>query len=113
METTLDVTNENKLESQSQRTAKVWHNFPGCNGHYRLGALRAERIRDSMGGSNLFRRSHYLYKQYDFHKSNKGDLPWFNTSDDADWLGGQLYIDGDILLSAADAARINLPSDRP
>jgi hypothetical protein len=101
------------LEPQSQRAAKVWHNFPDCIGPYHLVALCAEGARDSMDGSNLFRWSYYLCKQYDFLKSDEGDLSCFNTGDDADWFGGQLHIDGNILLSAASAARAPLSFDGP
>lgn len=66
-----------------------------------------------MGGNNLCHWSYYLFKQHDFLQSNEVNLSLFNTGDNADWSGGQLHIDGDILLFAADAAWAPLSLDGP
>lgn len=66
-----------------------------------------------MDGNNLCLWSYYLFKQHDFLQSNEVNLSLFNTGDNADRSGGQLYIDGDILLFAADAAWALLSLDGP
>ena len=56
---------------------------------------------------------YHLSNQHDFAQTNEDDLPWFDTGDAADWLGGQLHFAGDILLSAAGAARTYLSLNGP
>ena len=54
-----------------------------------------------------------LYNQQDFAQVDKNDLPWYDIANNADRLGGQLYIDGGVLLSVARAAGTFLSLNRP
>ncbi len=54
-----------------------------------------------------------LYNQHDFAQVDENDLPWYDIANNADRLGGKLYIDGGVLLSVARAAGPFLSLTRP
>ena len=66
-----------------------------------------------MGLDYLCHWLYHLSNQHDFAQIDENDLPWYDTVNNADWLGGQLYIAGGILLSAAGAAGAFLSFNRP
>ena len=56
---------------------------------------------------------YHFYNQYDFDQTDEDDLPWYDTINNADRLGGKLYIDGGILLSDAGAIGADLSFNGP
>ncbi len=54
-----------------------------------------------------------LYNQLDFAQVDEDDLPWYDIINNADRLGGKLYIDGGLLFSAAGAAGTYLSLNGP
>ena len=48
---------------------------------------------------------YYLFMQFNFSWINQNYLPRPNISNIADWLGGEFYSAGNILLSFSNAAR--------
>ena len=65
-----------------------------------------------MGLNYLLLWFYHLYNQSDFTQIDKIDLPWYDTSDAAYWLCGQLNIAVGVLLSAAGAAGAYLSLNR-
>ena len=61
----------------------------------------------------LCRWLYHLYNQFDFAQIDEDDLPWDDTINNADRLGGKLYIDGGLLLPAAGAVGTYLSLNGP
>ena len=68
-----------------------------------------------MGLDYLCRWFYHLYNKLDFAQIDEDDIPWYDTINNADRLGGKFYIDGRVLLSAAGAlgAYLSLNGTRP